>query len=537
MGQLSSTARAGFSLIGDVIALVRRDRACQLLLLLFTVLYGPQAFIMVHDIGLITAFETDPGSHMQSVESVLKTYNMHVGYHSKFYGWTYFALNFFLLSPLNVLLHALHITDRSSIYLGIRLILLGLGGVSVALFYAVLKELFITSTLPVIGVIFYLFSPISFTYFYFLHPELTGTSFIFLAVLYLLRFNQRPDQARLYYPLLACLVLAALSKQIYFFVALPILLGFLHIHARARQQSYIAALTSRLFWQAIGLSLLLSLLIAAAIHPYAFVQFREFLQYQSVLGGFVKGDNVLTLPETLRIWKADILGMPLLVACLALAPVWLLAGGWYYYRTRSNLSFLFLLSLVAILAISTMIVVTDRLFPGINYLQPVYPFILILVLTTLRWLARQPWWPVRVGGLAVASYGLIIALALAIQVIAPTLNTRLQYKGSISYLTYAWLRDNLKPGDKVVYDHLTGVPAAMQANACHYWSTCAGDYINVFKPDYIIFDPDFSINNRPFAPTDHLKQYIADHHMVLVTKITSTTMDKPVMVEVYKKPD
>jgi hypothetical protein len=537
MGQIGRTAHAGFSIIGEVIALVRRDGACQLLLLLFGGLYGPQAFIMAQDLGLITAFETDPGSHMQAIEALLKTYNMHAGYHSRFYGWTYFALNFFLLSPLSVTLHALHITDRSSIYLSIRLILLGLGASSVVLFYALLKELFVTTTLPVIGTILYILSPVSFTYFYIVHPDVTGSCCVFLAALYLVRFARQPEQGRLYFPMLVCLVLAALSKQIFFFVALPILLGFFHIHARAGRQSYASAMASRGFWQAIGLSLLISLLIAASIHPYAFIQFHKFLEYQSVLGGFVQGENVLTLPETLRAWKIGILGEPLLIVCLALVPAWLLVGGWRYYRTGSNFSFLFLLSLGAILAIGTLIVVSDRLFPGTNYLHPIYPFILILVLVTLRWLGRQKWRAVRVGGLAVATYALTIILALAIQLIVPTLNTRLHYKDSISYLTYEWLHDNLKPNDRFVYDHFVGVPTALQFSGCHYWSTCAGDYIKNFNPDFIIFNPDYEINNRPFVPTEHLKHYIDDNHMALIAKITSTITDTPITVEVYKKPE
>ena len=61
-----------------------------LLVLIFSVLYLPQAFVMFQDINLISAFEVDPGSMIASINDLFQTpiYNMMNGYHSKFYGWT-----------------------------------------------------------------------------------------------------------------------------------------------------------------------------------------------------------------------------------------------------------------------------------------------------------------------------------------------------------------------------------------------------------------------------------------------------------------
>ena len=76
-----------------------------ILVIVFTILYLPHCFIMVSDISLITAYEVDPGSIIDSIEKLYsgKIYNMLNGYHSKFYGWTYISINFWLLLPIKLL--------------------------------------------------------------------------------------------------------------------------------------------------------------------------------------------------------------------------------------------------------------------------------------------------------------------------------------------------------------------------------------------------------------------------------------------------
>ena len=107
---------------------VRSDRLLQGLMLFFTLLYLPQAFIIIEDMGLITGFEVDPGSHMQAIIALLGRYNMHEGYHSRYYGWTFFALNFFLLQPV-VLAKLVFGLGNTVYYLAVRLILFGVGAV------------------------------------------------------------------------------------------------------------------------------------------------------------------------------------------------------------------------------------------------------------------------------------------------------------------------------------------------------------------------------------------------------------------------
>ncbi len=203
--------------------------AAMLLALIFTLLYLPQAFILIEDMGLISAFEVDPGSHIHAMRDVLAHYSMHAGYHSKYYGWTYFFIQYVLLSPLYQFSQAFGVPDETAIYFGIRLILFVIGLASTLAFYALVHRLFNRQTLSLAAGAMYALSPVTAKFFYFIHPETTGILFIFLSLHALLDFRRNPGDGVIYTAGVFALVLASLSKQIYFLLALPVMwVFFLH---------------------------------------------------------------------------------------------------------------------------------------------------------------------------------------------------------------------------------------------------------------------------------------------------------------------
>ncbi|MEM6811420.1 MAG: hypothetical protein AAF549_03025, partial [Pseudomonadota bacterium] len=169
------------------------------LIFLFSVVYLPLAFLLVEDLGLISAFEVDPASHISAVESLLKTYNMHESYHSKYYGWTYFGINFFLLVPIKLFTVLFGIESNFFLYFGIRFILFSIGLASLVAFYYVIVNFFKSHVIAFIAGLLYVFNSVGYKYFYIIHPETTGILFIFLAVLALQNFVKNPDNLKIYY--------------------------------------------------------------------------------------------------------------------------------------------------------------------------------------------------------------------------------------------------------------------------------------------------------------------------------------------------
>jgi hypothetical protein len=71
-------------------------------------------------------------------------------------------------------------------------------------------------------------------------------------------------------------------------------------------------------------------------------------------------------------------------------------------------------------------------------------------------------------------------------------------------------------------------------NGCHYWHGCGTDYIDTFKPNYIMFNAKYSANGGPYLETERLKKYIAKNNMYLIETLHSLDADN-IAISVYKK--
>ena len=60
---------------------------------------------------------------------------------------------------------------------------------------------------------------------------------------------------------------------------------------------------------------------------------------------------------------------------------------------------------------------------------------------------------------------------------------------------------------------------------------CGSNYIDEFKPNYVIFDESFTYAGKPHIPTLILKTYVENHHFILVRKLK----DQDNEISIYKK--
>ncbi len=93
------------------------DKLTALLIFLFTALYLPHTFILNEDLGLLMAFETDPGTISETIIGLLDNYNFHDHYHSRTYGWTYYLINTILLTPVKAILDIFNFANSQAILL------------------------------------------------------------------------------------------------------------------------------------------------------------------------------------------------------------------------------------------------------------------------------------------------------------------------------------------------------------------------------------------------------------------------------------
>lgn len=197
----------------------RKINYLAIIVIIFTILYLPHAFIMVEDVSLMLAYEVDPGSIIQSIEKMFTVdyYSMFNGYHSRYYGWTYNAINFWLLLPIKIWMYLFGVKSNLIFYITIKIIYFTIGLLSTVLLYTVAKSINNDNKIPAFIVsLLYMAMPFS-NLLYFIHPETTGALFSLISFLYLKNFNDDGKNSQLKIGLVS-LFLACLSKQIYFFV-------------------------------------------------------------------------------------------------------------------------------------------------------------------------------------------------------------------------------------------------------------------------------------------------------------------------------
>src|SRR5215213_3547396 len=196
------------------------------LIVLFTILFLPHVFVAVEDISLLRAYEVDPGSIVASIESLYQRpsfYNMNAPYHSRFYGWTYYWINFILVAPVYILTTLRLLQGYYFFLVSIRLVLFLLGLASLLAFSEVAKRFLKHDLLAFAAGLLYIASPAVSKFFYFIHSETTGLLFLFLGILCLHKFHEQAARDFRWYTLgLLFLTLSILSKHIFLFTALPV---------------------------------------------------------------------------------------------------------------------------------------------------------------------------------------------------------------------------------------------------------------------------------------------------------------------------
>ena len=463
-----------------------KDKVYVLLAVIFSILYLPHVFILVEDLGLISAFEADPGVIMGTMDQLLiPPYDMHDAYLSRAYGWTYFAINAVILAPIKFVSYIFDIENKFLFYMTTRLILFLIGLISVIAFYELAKLLFSNKFISCIAALLYIISPVGAKFFYFLHPETTGSMFIFLAVICLLKFIKTPQNNNLYFWGLTCLVLAALSKQIFFFISVPIVYIFFHYYCNFYNKTYLAFFTSRVFVSLMGISVAISLTILFIIYPQAILEPLEFIRLQTRLRNIFTEDKPLM--ESVIAWADIIKRLPVIALSLFFLPT-AIVSILIYNKSKNDKFFLYSINLISILFIVFLVVTNNRHLFAPTYLQPIYPFCILALLGITIYIKNIKYSVLKALSITACASFFLLVLCSNIYTVIPDNINRLMYKESIAYQTNMYTKNNITSTDKVAHDHYVSFPNNMRNLGCHYWQGCGNsDTLNEYKPNYVMF--------------------------------------------------
>jgi hypothetical protein len=488
-----------------------------LIFLIFAILFLPQTFILNEDINLVLAYEVDPGSIISSINTLFNFpyYNMFNGYHTTYYGWTHASLTFLFLLPFKFIFFIFKIESLSFTIFLIRFVFFLIGLFSALILFRLCRKVLGTKNLVIsffIAILF-IFSPF-FNLFYYIHPETTGILFTFLAVNYLLDYENK-SQKKFYYYSLICLVLATLSKQQFFissfFLSISLIILFFYKNKISFCVHY--------FFKEITKAFLLSLFFLFLIHPYAFLMPIKFLSAQNGLAlSFSAAKNNLNFLDALILWTNLYKSNPLFsfLTILNLLNVIII-----FVKKHSIFDKIFnIICLIIILFSLLYFSLGNKANISFNYFQAIYAVIFFQLLFFLKNIFDYRFFNRFQFKLLI----IIILIIFPFNNFNPTVKSiqeRFSYKEGLAYKSYEYVKENLNINDKIAHDHHVAIPFSMNDISCHYWRSC-NNYNRIvdFAPTYVAFlDPlpvwGWSDNLEGKA----LKKYAVDKKMKLVKTI------------------
>jgi len=466
-------------------------------------------FIVIFGISVITKVESSEfmGIDAKSIVSAINNlttypfYNMNAEYHSKYYGWTYFSLNFFIV----ILGKLAGLESEIGINTLIRVTLLIIGsGLLVALYYLSRKFF---STIASLGlVIYFMFDPVVSHYIVLIHPESLGMLLQILGCyFFVLTYERGIDNNKNFYIGVVFLSLSSLAKQPFFIVNFVI--GCVFLWAMVDKYKLNGKTLACLFFKSVGIFLVCFILI----HPYAFIEFKYFIKAQHELSS---GHSPENSSDIFSLWFSEysrslifvvhslIVGITLFkkkvnkiyVSSLILASMVSLL---FMYKAQIfiNLGYLFPLYVVVMFNIMYFII-------NIDYKNNIYGKLTIIVLTIFF-------------GFNFFSNSAFSTFSVHNRYLSDGLNTR--------NLVWDYLNSNeLSDSIKMSYSPDVAIPQVYKNNGCHAWQGCANyDDLRRFQPDVIVYTPDYE-----YFESDDYTRYIQDNGFENIFSVSSNLPGK-----------
>jgi hypothetical protein len=508
----------------------------------FAILFIPHAFVVVKDINFVTAYEVDPGSIILSILALFNHfYNMNAGYHSQYYGWTYFSINFFLLLPLYIGMRLKLVNDNYYMFVAIRLIFFMIGLTSVLAFFEVAKKTLKQGLLAFASVLLFIASPPVFRFFYFLHPETTGLLFLFLGILCFFRYNEGFAKDYRWYTIgLLTLVLSVLAKHIFIIMALPVLFLFLYSYCHHQNKPVFRFLITKQFIKIFLQSMILSIIVFFIINPFAFLQPAIFIKNQIYLFT-AQTTGTLTQAEAINAWISILKTIPIIYISIIVFPLTLL-GAMILGRGQNMGRMLYAVNIIGGVLFVAFIITTSRYIIYSGYFAPIYAFFVLNIISIPLFLIRK--WNIKIIKILIIIplvYFLFIEGLTDFSISIPTGYSRLMYQESLVYKVYDYIDKNIPTGSRITYDQYVAIPYYKGITGCFYWAECSTDYIEEFKPDYVLFVDNLTTNDvggMKMPETARLIKYVNDHHFVLIDTIEGRSPEtaEVIPLEVWKKP-
>ncbi len=462
------------------------------LLLIQAIFTVPSIFIM-NDVGFsfIGSVGVDHASMLDSMLKILQPmslYNQMAGYHSSFYGWTYFFFSFWVLLPVKLIGLLFHANVFETVYIGLKILHVLYGFLACLSTYFLFRK-FVGPFASFAGTLAFLGGTAMAMYGYRFHPEPIAVLFINLSLIYLYDFYAAPWDEKSgkihYYATLLFLVLASLAKPSFLLSAGAIYLLLLAalVHKKGlKPMSFLREGGLRL----IGSSAFFSVAVFFIVNPSFFLKLRKAIAAQ-IANTAVQTQASVALPSglaSMKAWGELLLTQPLTLSAIIAT---LFMAGWL--GCKRNKSFLVKgLLFLNISALANVLFTTYmyRLFVVTAYLIPVMPVMMLNILFVLENGLRRMRLPAPLVSLCFVSILAALAYPHAQANLAEIRGFYL-YRDTAQFKVYNYIEKSVPNGATIAHDQFVPIPDGKALKDYHFW-WYSPQQIDDFHPDYVIYN-------------------------------------------------
>lgn len=474
-----------------------------LICLLYAFVY---ALSLVTGIADVEFMGVDERSIITSLHGLFSgpLYNMTEQYHSKAYGWTYFTINFLVISPLKILQ-----VENDLVYnFTIRATLFIIGILAAVTFYLVSTK-FLSRLAAFVLTVLFLLDPVASHYFVTIHPETTGMLFYLLGVYFLFEyFSEDEKKLKIYMCALACFWLSALAKQPFAVTSVVTMVLFPLHYIITERKLFWEYLLAKEAWKILFLSLLVVIALLFVVNPYAILSFSAFVEGQM---GPLSHSEGRPFEEAVLLWWNRLKESPLVLAnfsLLLLLP--------FYKNLKLHSVFIF--SVLTSSIVSILFMYMQKLIVSMTYLYPLFPIFLWNISHALKLLSGklhkiQAHLPVMAAGLIVLIVGPYFFLHAVQSVYRIHAHFHLEDRYT-THVIYSYI-ETLPTTKKLLYMPTIAMPKKHKVNSCHVWRNCNTEQaIRNFEPDYILVNW-----NYPYFNPEILNAYMQGESYELIHRI------------------
>jgi hypothetical protein len=187
---------------------------------------------------------------------------------------------------------------------------------------------------------------------------------------------------------------------------------------------------------------------------------------------------------------------------------------WIYFCVNRHLDkflcnmFLFIQS--AVLLCIFLIVSSMRLFTYTLYFIPVLPLLLISIFLVISKIIKSLSLPHNINNIIFITICACLAYG-GIKLSAHEANRFYSYQALTQYKIFSYIKTTIPDGATIIHDHCIGIPEDKKIRSYHYWQH-PNDLLITLDADYIIFNPEFKINDKYIEGTLALRQNIQRNH-------------------------